>query len=701
MTHKTAPALAGLAMAALACRGGPSSPRFAGAPVVLISIDTLRSDHLPAYGYRALQTPHVDRFRRDAILFRHAYSPCPMTLPSHLTMLTGLQPPEHGVRNNIGFAFRNADHPSLPTILKKRGYATGAAISSYVLRGETGLAAAFDSYEDSIDPRPGASFADFQRPGQTTEALAREWVQARKDAPFFFFLHLYEPHVPYDPPEPFRSRYALAYDGEIATADAIVGDFLDFLRGAGVYDRALIVVTSDHGEGLGDHGEDQHSILLYREAIQVPLLLKLPGSARAGESVDAPAQLADLAPTVTEVLGVDAPPALKGPSLLRLPSSRFLYAETLYPRIQLGWSDLHSLVDERYHYIEGPRPELYDVVRDPGETRDLAAAQAAVAARMRNQLARVPAGATTPRDVDPAAVERLATLGYVGTPRQRGSGPLPNPRDSVHLLGRIRDGLRLADRKRFDEAVTTLRAIVTESPDMVEVWTKLGDVNRQAGNLDEAARDYAEAIRRCPAPSADMVLSLAQAELARGRLDEADAAARQALEGTPARAHELLAHVALARGLVDEAEAQARAARESNPQPSADLLLAEVAIRRGDHAGALRLLDEAARHAAELKMDHVYGLDFLRGDALARLARPAEAEAAYRREIEAFPDHLQAYANLAVVYFVQRKRPAVQSILEDMARANPGPPAYRLAAKTWEAFGDRKAAAAWRARLRQ
>jgi len=697
MTSKTARALGGVAMAALACRSGATGPRFPGAPVVLVSIDTLRSDHLPAYGYRAVETPHLDRFRRDAILFRHAYSPCPMTLPSHLTMLTGLQPPEHGVRNNIGFAFRSADHPSLPTILRKQGYATGAAVSSYVLRGETGLAAAFDSYEDSIDPRPGGAFADFQRPGGTTEALAREWVQPRKDTPFFFFLHLYEPHVPYDPPEPFRSRYPLAYDGEIATADAIVGDFLDLLRSSGVYDRALIVVTSDHGEGLGDHGEDQHSILLYREALQVPLLVKLPGSWRGGEAVDAPAQLADLAPTVTEILGLEMPPGAKGVSLLRLPPSRSLYAETLYPRLQLGWSDLRSLLDERYHYIEGPRPELYDLVEDPRETRDLAAAQAAVASRMRNELGRVAVGVTTPGDVDRAAAERLAALGYVGTPRER-SGALPNPRDNVHLLGRIRDGLRLADQRRFDEAVTTLRAIVAESPDTVEVWTRLGDVDRQAGNLDEAARAYAEAIRHCPAPSADMVLSLAQAELARGRLDEAEAAARSALGGSPARAHDLLARVALARGRLDEAEAQARAAREMNPQPSSALLLAEVTIRRGDHAGALRLLDEAARHAAALKMDHVYGLDFLRGDALARLARPGEAEAAYRREIAAFPDHLQAYANLAVLGFVQGKRAAVPAILEDMARANPGPPAYRLAAKTWEAFGDRKAAAAWRQR---
>jgi len=696
MTRRAAAALA--AMAILSCRSGPSGARHANAPVVLVSIDTLRSDHLPAYGYRGVETPHLDRFRRDAVRFSHAYSPCPMTLPSHLTMLTGLQPPEHGVRNNIGFAFRSAEHASLPTLLKKQGYATGAAVSSYVLRGETGLAAAFDSYEDSIDPRPGAAFADFQRPGRTTAALAREWIAARKEAPFFFLLHLYEPHVPYDPPEPFRSRYPLAYDGEIATADAVVGDFMDFLRGAGIYDRALVIVASDHGEGLGDHGEDQHSVLLYREVLQVPLLLKLPGSARAGENVDAPAQLADLLPTVTEVLGLETPPEAKGVSLLRLPASRSLYAETLYPRLQLGWSDLRSFLDERYHYIEGPRPELYDLAQDPRETRDLAATEAAVAARMRQALARVPAGATAPDDVDPAAAQRLATLGYVGTPRERGSAPLPNPRDSVRLLGRIRDGLRLADQNRFADAVAALRAIVAESPDMVEVWTKLGDVDRRAGNLDEAARDYAEAIRRCPAPSADMVLSLAQVELARGRLDDADAQARRAIAGSPARAHDLLARVAMARGRFDEADAQARAAKGSNPQPSAELLLAEIAIRRGDHAGALPLLDEAERQATALKMDRVYGLDFLRGDALARRARPGEAEAAYRREIAAFPDHLQAYANLAVLAFVQGRRAGVQEILEDMARANPGPAAYRLAAKTWEAFGDRKAADAWRQR---
>jgi tetratricopeptide (TPR) repeat protein len=233
---------------------------------------------------------------------------------------------------------------------------------------------------------------------------------------------------------------------------------------------------------------------------------------------------------------------------------------------------------------------------------------------------------------------------------------------------------------------------------MVDVWTKLGDLYRQTGDADASARAYAEALRRCPVPSPDMVVSLGQAELARGRLDEAEAAARRALGGGPARAHDLLARIALARGRVEEAATEARAARDGNPQPSADLLLAEIAIRRGDAAGALRLLDEAERRATQLKMGRVYRLEFLRGDALARLGRPAEAEAAYRREIETFPDGLPAYANLAVLYFVQGKRDAVKATLDDMARANPGPMAYRLAAKTWDTFGDRKAAAAWRSR---
>jgi arylsulfatase A-like enzyme/Flp pilus assembly protein TadD len=644
--------------------------------VVLISIDTLRADRLPAYGYAGVRTPNLDSFRRDAILYQNAYSPCPMTLPSHLTMLTGLLPQEHGVRNNLGFVFKSDAHASLPLLLKAQGYATGAAVSSYVLRAETGLAAAFDYYEDSIDPRPGAPFVDYQRPGAKTAAFAREWIARRKTDPFFFFLHIYEPHVPYDPPEPFKSLYPSPYDGEVATADAITGGFLADLKTLGLYDRALIVLTSDHGEGLGDHGEDQHSILLYREALHVPLLVKLPGGARGGGRVDTPAQLSDILPTVTDLLGLPVPGGLRGLSLLRLPgpAPRFIYAETLYPRIQLGWSDLRSLIDGRYHYIQGPRPELYDIVSDPGEKNDRIATEGARAAVLAKELERFPT--VGPQELvrpDASAAEGLAALGYLGGARERAggareraAGALPNPRDNLKSLQAMRDGWRLASEHHLPEAVAALTAMVKANPAMVEVWIKLGDVYTDAGKDDEAEAAYQQALERSPVFLDDVALSQGYAQLRRGRLPEAEATARRAL----------------------------------NPQPSSMLLLAEVQLKKGDPRGALTVLGQAEARAAELRLTAVHRLEFLRGDALARLGQPVQAEAAYRKEITSFPGHAEAYSNLAVLCFLRGDRASVDGLMEQMVRANPSPRSYLLAAATWQAFGDLRRAAAWRNRAR-
>ena len=259
---------------------GRSAPTHPGAPVVLISIDTMRADHLPAYGYTKVRTPNLDRFLPETWFYENAYTPCPMTLPAHTTMLTGQLPPEHGVRSNAGFTFDEGAHMSLPRLLKQHGYATGAAVSSYVLRYETGLGALFDYYEDSVETAPGVESVHYRRAGDKTEAFARDWIGKHTGEPFFFFLHIYEPHLPYEPPEPFRTEYGVTYDAMVATADAVVGSFLDDLKRLGVYDRALVIVTGDHGEGLGDHGEEQHSILLYREALHVPLMVKAHGSPR-------------------------------------------------------------------------------------------------------------------------------------------------------------------------------------------------------------------------------------------------------------------------------------------------------------------------------------------------------------------------------------------------------------------------------------
>lgn len=671
--------------------------------MLLISIDTLRADRLPAYGYGGVETPSLDRFRRDAILYRNAYSPCPMTLPSHVTMFTGQLPPGHGVRNNVGFVFDGALHPSLPRLLARRDYATGAAVSSYVLRGETGLAAIFDEYEDSLGSRPGGALAEQKRPGSVTVGFAKRWIAAHAGSPFFYFFHIYEPHVPYDPPEPFRSRYKDAYDAEIATADGVVGDLLDHLRRVGAYDRSIIVVTSDHGEGLGDHGEDQHSILLYLEAIRVPLLLKLPGGRLAGRTVEAPAQLVDLLPTMAGLVEMEEPKGLPGRSLLHLEDPgaplRTVYAETLYPRLQLGWSELRSLIEGQWHYIHGPRPELYDIVADPGEKRDLIAGEVERGGRMRAALERYPSGPLLPGPVDTATAERLAALGYVGTARERALGALPNPRDSLPYLERLRRGFRLAAERRYEAAAAVLSGLARDNPGMVEAWMKLGEVLQEADRPGEAAAALGQALDRSPVLLPDVALALGHAELRAGRLQPAAAAALRARSALPTPAHELLARVALARNRLDEAEREAAAALEpGHPQPSSMLLGAEVKTRRGDFTGALAVLEEAQGRARALGIERIYRLEALRADALARLGRAKEAEVAYRREIAAFPGNLVAHANLAALLFSEGRRTEVDPLLEEMAAANPNARARGVAATVWEAFGDRPRASAWRAR---
>ena len=692
------------ALLAAACGRGASpgrddaSPeRFRGAPVILISVDTLRADHLPIYGYRHVETPNIDGLRRDSVLFERVYSHCPMTLPSHVSMFTGLLPTENSVRNNIGYRFDGAKFRTLAEELRDRGYATGAAVSSYVLRSDTGIDDGFDFYEDSIAVATAGATSEHQRSGGETLKHALGWIRQHREQPFFFFLHLYEPHAPYEPPEPFKSRYPAAYDGEIAAADAIVGELVQALKTAGLYDSAIIIFTSDHGEGLWDHGEDQHGILLYREALWVPLLVKLPGSHQA-ESISRPTPLAHLFGTVLSLAGIDLPSR---------PASWFddggearpIYSETLYPRIHLGWSELRSLIDGRYHYIEAPSPELYDLERDPGEAKNLITIERREASRLRQEMQAYPAVAATIDKIDPEDARKLAALGYVGTPREREAGPLPNPRDEVKNLTRIKAAFRFADERRLDEAIAALRSLLQDNPKLLDVWSKLGEVLVESGRYDEAIEAYRSAMTQAERFSPDLALALGFAYLKKGETAAAADHARLALATSPREANELLARVALEEGRFDAAEEHVELAlQRGDRQPATLLLLADVQRTAGRLDAALRTVQEAERRAEELGVERLQGADYLRGDLLARLDRPEEAVAAYRREIASFPQHLQAYANLAVISMIQGKSAEAQELLEQMARNNPHRGAFLLAAKTLEAFEDREGAARWRQR---
>ena len=675
--------------------------------MVLVSIDTLRSDHLPLYGARGLATPALDAIAADGVVFERAYSPCPLTLPAHTSILTGLDPAGHGVRNNVGFTLDASKHPTLATLLKARGYRTGGAVSAFVLRGATGLASSFEFYDDRIDaPADTSAAGSVQRAGPETMRRALGWLDSLAAGPFFLFVHLYEPHTPYDPPEPFRSSSASAYDGEIAFADSIVGTLVADLRRRDLYDGALVVVLSDHGEGLGDHGEQEHGILLYREELQVPLVVKLPGSRRRGTRVAEPVGLVDVLPTLAGELGLAPPPGLPGIDLFAGGSppraaERRIFSETMYPRIHLGWSELRSLVGARDHFIEGVRAELYDVVSDPGETRDLFAFSGDTARDFKRALNRIEAPYTAPGQVASEDLKKLASLGYLAGASDA-TGPLPDPRANLPILEDMKKAFTLGAKGHDAEALAGLRSVLARQPRFFDAQYAEAEVLARMGRLDEAAAAYAKALRLSPALASGIALALARVTLALSRPDEAEANARIALRENPDEAHEILARVALERNDLEGAEREARLVHGgASLEAQGAVLLAEVALRRNRPADALALLDAARKPVEAAGLSLPRNLSFLRADALARSSRLPEAVTAFREEIRAYPKNSQAYSRLAVLLAVQHHtRAEVHGLLESMYRANPSLATARLAEKTLDSIGDHAGATRWAARGR-
>jgi len=673
-------------MAAAACSKTPSSsghPSFPNAPVIVISVDTLRADHLPAYGYEDVETPNIDALRRDGVLFERAYSHVPLTLPAHASILTGKLPPEHGVRNNLGFSL-DASHVTLPALLKARGYASGAAVSAYVLRGASGLAASFDDYDDAVAIRGGESAGSQQRPGSETAAIATAWIEQHKGTPFFYLLHLFEPHTPYAPPEPHRSRWALPYDGEIAAADEIVGRFLASLKKQGLYDEALIVFLSDHGEGLGDHGEAEHGIFLYQESIRVPLIVKLPRSERANATSSSPVGLTDVYATVARTVGAET----SGTSLFDAAKPRRIYAESLYPRIHLGWSELRSLIDDRHQYIEAPRPELYDLAADPAEKTNVLADQRRVYAAMRQELDSVPRGETAAANIDPEEAKKLAALGYLGSSASPSTGPLPDPKDRIGELATLQRASGLIRRRELGPAIETLRKLVAENPRFTDAWTLLARTQQDAGDFEGAIATYRQTIAAHPQLAADLALSVSALYLTQGDLVQAESHARLGESASPALARLMLGRVALARNDFRTAMEHAQFVSDAFGYRVQGLVLAaQIHARTRQADRALQLLAEADREVAARKLGAIPLLEYTRGDALARLERFDEAEAALRKEVRDFPDDREAWASLAVIAWIRGDRAKARATMDEFVRANPTPAARAFAAKTFRELG--------------
>ncbi len=692
-------ALLTLAAVLAACGGAPqdeaSGTSFTDAPIVVVSIDTLRSDRLGVYGYDRAETPAIDAFARDAILYERAYAHCPLTLPSHSSLFTGLLPTEHGVRDNMGYRLASAEVPFLPRLLKERGYKTGGAVSAYILRRDTGIGDAFDFYEDSFNLRTGAALGENQRPGGETVRRAVEWLETVGAGPFFFFLHLYDPHTPYEPPEPYASRHAGSlYDGEVAATDAIFGDFVANLKRLGIYERATVVLLSDHGEGLSEHGEAEHGILLYRESIQVPLILKLPGSRHAGRRVARPAQLLDVYPTLAKLAGEDVEKTTLLDLLGEEAPERTIYAETYYPRLHLGWSELTSLVDGDLYLIDGPDPELYDLAEDPGQTRNVLRERRGEYARLRDELAGLRRELEAPAAVDAETRQRLEALGYLATSAGAVEGPLPDPKSQIHLLAELVKATRLQNERRYAEAIELFEQVVAENPNMADAWENLGLCRHHLGRYEESLAAFERALE--VSQGADHVaLGAARLLLEMERFDDALAHAQLAIATNPAAAHLVLARVALAQKDFETAEAEARSslAARSNAVPPY-LVLALAAGGRDDDEAALAHVKQAEEIQARRQEDEpAAGLYFVKGDVLARLGRSTEAGEAFLAEIRVTPEDPRPYCRLSLLYALEGRSQEAVGILRRMVEVTPTPAVYAAAVETLRVLGDPAGAA--------
>lgn len=689
------------------------APSATAGPIVLISIDTLRADRLPIYGYADNRTPAIDALAADGVVFDHAWAHAPLTLPSHVSMLTGRLPFEHGVRDNMGFALK-PQTPTLASVLSASGFDTGGFVSAYVLRKDTGIGQGFATFDDTLSPAsPEVPIGEVQREGGETIAAAERWLNSRQSRRFFLFLHLYEPHSPYTPPDRFRNLKP--YDGEVAYTDELVGRLLASLKSKGLYDDALVLFVSDHGEGLGDHGEQEHGLFLYTESVRVPLIVKLPRQRRAGTRVTEPVQHIDLVPTILDLVAAPSIPALRGRSLVpaldgKPVPEQGIYAEAMYGRYHYAWSELYSLTDARYRLIRAPRDELYDIQDDPGERHSLAGEREQTRVAMRQALDRVMAGSTidTPGAVSAEDRERLKALGYIGMQATAGSAPgfesLPDPKDKIHVLEQYRAGLDLVRSGDLSAAIRAFQALTGENPGLADAWGELAGLFLRSGRLEEALGAYRRLVEAAPHDPAAIV-SVVQTLVDLGRFDEAKRQAEGALPLMPdvegrwrASIHKLLMRIALAGNDLATARAEAKLAEGADPQmPLTDYLEGLIAHDAGRFQEALPRFEAALRESRN-RTFQVPEVRYYLADTLGRLGRYDEAERLFREELRLFPASFRSRAGLAMLYQAQGRPADAAREIEAMLRASPSPASFALAAQLWDMFGEPRRAADTRLR---
>ncbi len=603
-----------------------SGPRPAIRNVLLISIDTLRADHVSAYGFPRPTTPSIDALAREGVLFKDVHTPVPMTLPAHVSMLTGTLPPTHGLRDNMLNRLPEGSL-TLAEMLKAKGFTTGAIVSTFVLDRRFGTSQGFDSYDDRF--QAVHKIGDLsERKGDETTRVARDWLDGHKDKPFFLFVHFYDPHDPYEPPEPFASQWkGQPYEGEVAFADHCVGQVLEKLRQLGLYDSTLIVVTGDHGEMLGEHGELNHGFFIYEGALRVPLIVRVPRAEAAPRQVDLPVSLIDIVPTVLSLVGAEVPKDVQGVDLSPWLAGRGagggarpLYAETVTPTRYYGASSLLGVIVDGWKYIETTRPELYDLRSDPVEAVNLLEREPARADALARTLVAIlaaaghaPGPAPESAALDEASRQRLAALGYLGRSGDASSHGFDrskeDPKDLIAFFRTDQRLNKLVEDKKYPEARALCEDMLHQRPGFADCHLQMSKIAAAGGNLDAALKAAAKAV---------------------------------ALGPKNERAHLQLAGILKERGDLDGAIAHLRQALALEPNaPDTRMLLGRALADKGQLVEAASLLGatataqpESARAATQL------------GYVLAKQGKLSEAVLSYRRALALDPGSAEAHAYL-------------------------------------------------------
>jgi arylsulfatase A-like enzyme/tetratricopeptide (TPR) repeat protein len=607
--------------------------------VLLITLDTTRADRLGAYGYTKGKTPNLDALARGGVRFANAYCQVPLTLPSHCSIMTGTYPFTHNVHNNGTYEL-GADHLTLAKALKEKGFRTGAVVASFSVDSRFGLAQGFDFYDDSIQAALPFKPMNSERKAEEVAAAFSSWMDREGGEPFFAWVHFFDPHLPYQPPSPFKEEFAaVPYDGEVAYMDSCIGKVIDKLREKNLLGRTLVVACGDHGEAFGEKVETGHGIFLYDDTLRVPLILYAEGRLPPGKVIRSRVRLIDVFPSVMDMLGFSSPETCQGTSLIPYVEGRKrgdleTYIETFYPRENFGWSELVGLIRGDWKYIRAPKPEVYNLRSDSGELHNVFASESGVASDLNRRLEDLIKGnigiaAAKGRTLTAEEEERLRSLGYTSFAGGSARTEYPDPKDKLDLLALIQQAeacnfegryqesediysklitlipdspasyvnlaLAQARLKKFDETIRTLQQGVSRIPNSVLLLSRLGHTYLVTGRLEQAYKTMAEVLKLNPnhvdalTVSAGVLDTIGDREAARGFYE-------RALAVEPESKYLRMSYAAnlASSGLIDRAIEVYKKLCEDNPEDASARQYLGIAYGvKGDYASAIDSLKQA------------------------------------------------------------------------------------------------------------